>query len=196
VQRATASNFDLTRLSRIFVCPSAPWSESLVKSTYANITSYGMSDNWAEWYCPDDCYNGTGAAHSFVEAVAPANTVIFVETVGANNAYPGFSLALTPIDGGNSGNTYYGNCKKNGQGKFSLAREFTLVSWRHSEQKPYWCATPPNAGVMTTVAYSDGHVKVKSIGQLSDFKEWAIKQGAGDVGCRNNVDGERGCWYP
>ena len=139
---------------------------------------------------------GHGASHSFVEAVAPANTILYVETLNNGNVnYPGFSLALTPIDGGNSGNTYYGNCNRSGFGKYSLEREFTNISWRHTEQKTNWCEKVPS-GAIIHVAYSDGHTKARAIGQAADFKEWAVKQGGGDVGRVQNAYGATGCWYP
>jgi prepilin-type N-terminal cleavage/methylation domain-containing protein/prepilin-type processing-associated H-X9-DG protein len=195
-------NFDITKDSRVFICPSAPFNASLLQGALANVPSMGISDNWAEWYCPADCNNGYGATHSFVEAVAPANTVYYAETEGANNAYPGFSLALTPIDGGNSGSTYYGNCKTQGYGPYSIPRMFTTMSWRHTAQKAKWCDAPPggvnDGSARITVAYADGHVKAQTTGQLSDFRQWAVMQGAGDVGCVTNThgDGTKGCWYP
>ena len=194
------NSHDFTKASRVFVCPSAPFNAAVVSSYgLSNISSMGMSDNWAEWYCPNDCNNGYGASHSFIEAVAPANTILFVETLSNGDVnYPGFSLALTPIDGSNSGNTYYGGCNSKGYGAFSIPRMFTNISWRHSERKVTWCSAPSANSDMVTSAYADGHVKSRTLGQLADFKEWAIKQGAGDVGCYPNTygDGSNGCWYP
>ena len=97
---------------------AAPYNGQTVGATYANVPSMGYSDNWAEWYCPADCNNGYGTAHSFVEAAAPASTVMYAEAQGYRNQYPGFSLALTPVDGGNGGRTYYGNCRTAGYGPY------------------------------------------------------------------------------
>jgi prepilin-type N-terminal cleavage/methylation domain-containing protein/prepilin-type processing-associated H-X9-DG protein len=195
-------NYDITKDSRVFICPSAPFPEATLKKSLANVPSLGISDNWAEWYCPSDCNNGYGATHSFVEAVAPANTIYYAETLSNGNTLPGFSLALTPIDGGNSGSTYYGVCNSKGYGKYSIPRMFPTISWRHTAQKVNFCDAPPggpnDASAKVTVAYADGHVKQPTLGQLRDYRQWAVMQGNGDVGCQQNVygDGSNGCWYP
>jgi len=174
--------------SRVFICPSAPFYPSNLTAQLDNVTSIGMSDNWAEWYCPGDCNDGTGAGHSFVECVAPANTVFYEETWDGESL-PGFSLAYSPIDGTN------GFC---GRSQWDLAQNFFDASWRHSEANKTnsGCIEPTQAGDMCTVAYADGHVKAQTLGALNNYALWAIKAGAGDVGCYKNVDGTKGCWYP
>ena len=201
------NSHDFNQASKAFICPSAPYSPEAIGGAngykYSNISSYGMSDNWAEWYCPAGCPNGTGVAHSFVEAVAPSNTVLFVETLNSNDTdFPGFSLAMSPVDGGNSGATYYGNCNTGGYGAYSIPRMFTNISWRHTQRKAKWCAAPPgganDGSPIVTVGFADGHVKSMTLGALRDFKYWSVLQGGGDVGCVANTygDGTTKCWYP
>jgi len=206
VQRQASHDFN--QASKVFICPSSPFDPATFGNgagqyTLSNITAYGMSDNWAEWYCPSGCPNGTGLAHAFSEAVAPSDTVLFLETLngtGDDNGpgYPGFSLSMSPIDGGNSGGSYYTPCTGANTGTFSYARMFTTISWRHYEKKNKWCQAPSSAAVLVNVAYADGHVKGEPIGRLADFKKWAIFQGKGDVGCVKNQYGDNsdGCWYP
>lgn len=80
VQAQGSHNFNAA--SKVFVCPDAPYDPTVIAQYgYSNVSSYGLSDNWAEWYCPDDCNNGTGQAHSFSEAVAPAETILLAETM-------------------------------------------------------------------------------------------------------------------
>jgi prepilin-type N-terminal cleavage/methylation domain-containing protein/prepilin-type processing-associated H-X9-DG protein len=187
---------DFNTASRVFVCPDAPYDSTAVAAHgISNASSYGLSDNWAEWYCPDDCNNGTGQAHSFTEAVAPSETILLAETMNNTEAqFPGSSLAMTPIDGGNSGYSYK-PCDTAKSPTFSPARQFLNLSWRHTQTKEAWCDPPPS-NARVNVAYADGHVRSASLSQLSDFRQWAILQGNGDVGCRMNTDGQKGCWYP
>lgn len=178
------------------VSPDAPYDAGVIAQyPLSNVSSYGLSDNWAEWYCPDDCNNGTGQAHSFAEAVAPAETILLAETMNNTEAtYPGSSLAMTPIDGGNTGYSYH-NCDLAHAAPFSPAREFLNLSWRHTQTKSSWCDPPP-ANARVSVAYADGHVRSIPLPQLADFRQWAIRQGDGDVGAAQNVDGQMGHWYP
>jgi prepilin-type N-terminal cleavage/methylation domain-containing protein/prepilin-type processing-associated H-X9-DG protein len=194
VQRQTSHDFNTA--SKVFVCPDAPYDATAITGhPISNTSSYGLSDNWAEWYCPDDCNNGTGQAHSFTEATAPANTVLLAETLNnKDEKFPGTSLALTPVDGSNSGYSY-AYCTAPAQSKFSLARKFLNLSWRHQQRKGTWCDVPPSDARLN-VAYADGHVHSVTLVQLSDYRQWAVKQGEGDTGCYTNVDGQPGCWYP
>ncbi|MGI4789347.1 MAG: type II secretion system protein [Janthinobacterium lividum] len=194
VQPQSTHNFSTA--SKIFVCPDAPYDAAAIAAyPLSNTSSYGLSDNWAEWYCPDDCNNGTGQAHSFSEAIAPSETILLAETMNNTEAkFPGFSLAMTPIDGGNSAYSYH-NCDLAKSPTFSLARQFLNLSWRHTQTKEAWCDPPPS-GARVSVAYADGHVRSASLSQLSDFRQWAILQGDGDTGCHRNSDGQSGCWYP
>jgi prepilin-type N-terminal cleavage/methylation domain-containing protein/prepilin-type processing-associated H-X9-DG protein len=190
VQSQTGNN--LNNASRIFICPSAPYNAAAITADgRSNITSFGMSDNWAEWDCPGDCNDGTGASHSFVEVVTPSTNVLFSETMYPNEqttGLPGFSLAYPPIDGTN------GHCGSGNQ--WDLGQNFEDNSWRHSEHKQTWCSEPTNAADQLTVAYADGHVKSQTLGALNNYALWAIKAGGGDVGCYKNIDGTNGCWYP
>lgn len=194
----TQRSHNLNTASRVFFCPDAPDdAAALTRYGLSNRTSYGLSDNWVDWYCPDDCNNGTGQPHTFTEAVAPASTVLLAETMfQTDTEFPGFALANTPIDGGNTG-YYYANCDAAGQPAFSAARMFVDLSWRHQQAKSAWCAVPPS-DARINIAYADGHVRSASIAQLSDFRQWSILQGSGDVGCHPNWggDGTNGCWYP
>lgn len=192
----TQASHDLNSASKVFVCPSAPYDAAAITlHKISNTPSYGLSDHWAEYYCPDDCNNGTGAGHSFSEAGAPAGTVLLAETLSNTDVqFPGFSLALSPIDGGNTA-YFYRACDSAGRASFSPARMFNVLSWRHTQRKLAWCDVPPS-DAHVNVAYADGHVKAVTLAQLSDFKQWAILQGNGDVGCHPNIDGQTGCWYP
>jgi prepilin-type N-terminal cleavage/methylation domain-containing protein len=193
VQRQDAHDFNTA--SKVFVCPSAPYNaQAITAHGLANVSSYGMTDNWAEWYCPDDCNNGTGQSHSFAEAVAPAGTILLAATLVSGDAFPGMSLALTPIDGGDVG-YLFAPCDSGRKQDFSGARMFNDLSWRHSAQKSDWCTDPPSSA-RVSVCYADGHAASRNIAQLSDFRQWAVRQGNGDVGCRTNMDGVYGCWYP
>ena len=187
---------DFNRASKVFICPDAPYDAATVAQYgYSNVSSYGLSDNWAEWYCPDDCNNGTGQAHSFVEASAPAETILLAETMNNTDAlFPGASLAMTPIDGSNTGYSYH-NCDLAHAPAFSPAREFLNLSWRHTQAKHLWCDAPP-ANARVNVAYADGHVRAAPLPILADFRQWAIKQGDGDVGLGHSADGQTGHWYP
>ncbi|MDR3711039.1 MAG: type II secretion system protein [Capsulimonadaceae bacterium] len=192
------SGHDLNTASAIFICPSAPYSPAAVTShAISNDPSYGLTDNWAEWYCPDDCNNGTGQAHSLTEAISPGQTIMFTETLTDGDVdYPGIALALTPIDGANTG-YWYSDCDAQKIPSFSVQRMFVDISWRHQARKVNWCDTPPS-GALVNVAYADGHAASRTLAQLSDFRQWSIKQGKGDVGCHYNTggDGSWGCWYP
>ena len=194
VQSQPTHNFNTT--SKVFVCPDAPYDASAMPGYgYSNVSSYGLSDNWAEWYCPDDCNNGTGQAHSFSEATAPAETILLAETMNnTETTYPGSSLAMTPIDGGNVGYSYHA-CDLAGSPTFSPARQFLNLSWRHTARKETWCDPPP-PDARANVAYADGHVRAETLTRLADFRRWAVMQGAGDVGCHPNADSQPGCWYP
>ena len=194
VQRQTSHDFNAA--SRVFVCPDAPYDASAVsKHLISNSSSYGLSDNWADWYCPDDCNNGTGQARAFSEAPAPAETVLLAETLNnTDTQFPGASLALTPIDGANTGYWYH-NCDVASSPTFSAARMFLNLSWRHQARKAAWGDAPPS-DARINVAYADGHVKAETVSRLSEFRRWAVLQGAGDVGCHPNVDGQVECWYP
>jgi len=194
VQAQGSHNFDAA--SKVFVCPDAPYdAAAIAKYSYSNVSSYGLSDNWAEWYCPNDCNNGTGQAHSFTEALAPAETILLAETMNNTEAtYPGASLAMTPIDGSNTGYSYH-NCDLANSPAFSPARKFLNLSWRHTQTKSSWCDPPP-ANARVSVAYADGHVRSAPLPQLTDFRQWAIRQGDGDVGAAKNTDGQMGHWYP
>lgn len=203
------NNHNFNNASKAFICPSAPYDPAKVTAWgYSNVTSYGLSDNWAENWCPSGCANGTEASHSFAEAVSPSSTVLLAETMfispvagfngaEADNGQPGYSLAYSPIDGSTSGSPY-AKCTGANTGSWSLARMFNNISWRHSEPKNFACVVPSSAADIVNVAYSDGHVKGETLGTLSDFRRWSIKQGAGDVGCVNNMYGDKtmGCWYP
>ena len=194
VQAQESHNFGTA--SKVFVCPDAPYDmAAIAQYGYSNVSSYGLSDNWAEWYCPDDCNNGTGEAHSFSEAVAPAGTILLAETMNnTDTQFPGASLAMTPIDGSNTGYSYH-PCDLAHAPAFSPARKFLNLSWRHIESKHAWCdAPPPNARV--NVAYADGHVRAAPLAVLADFRQWAILQGSGDVGSGQSADGQSGKWYP
>ncbi|BDI34161.1 hypothetical protein CCAX7_62120 [Capsulimonas corticalis] len=194
VQRQDSHDFNSA--SRVFVCPSAPYDAPTIRAHgISNVSSYGLSDNWADWYCPDDCNNGTGQSHSFAEAVAPSGTILLAETLIDNDqAYPGLSLALTPVDGGDAG-YLFSACDLRAQPAFSPARMLNNLSWRHTERKPAWCV-PPSGFARVNVAFADGHVASRSSAQLLDFREWSVLQGAGDVGCRTSTKGGYGCWYP
>lgn len=194
VQRQPTHDFNTA--SRVFVCPDAPYDAAAMPGYgYSNVSSYGLSDNWAEWYCPDDCNNGTGQAHSFAEATAPAETILLAETMNnTETTYPGSSLAMTPIDSGNSGYSYHA-CDIAGAAAFSPARQFLNLSWRHTARKAAWCDPPP-ADARINVAYADGHVRAETLARLSEFRRWAVLQGSGDVGCHASADGQPGCWYP
>jgi len=191
---------DFNGASKVFVCPDVSYNAALITTHgISNVASYGMSDNWAEWYCPAGCSNGTGVSHSFTECINPATNVVYEETLNnpEGSGYPGFDLAMSPIDGGNSGATYYGNCTGANQGTYSLARMFTNASWRHSDSKSKWCDVP-TTNARVSVAFADGHVKSMPVATLADYHYWAIKDGGGDVGCVANTfgDGTTKCWYP
>jgi len=192
----TQGSHNFNSASKVFVCPSAPYDATAITlHKLSNQPSYRLSDNWSEYYCPDDCNNGTGAAHAFSEAVAPAGTVLLAETLSnTDEKLPGFGLALSPIDGSNT-HSFYAACDSAGRAPFSMARMFNVLSWRHTQRKAAWCDVPPS-DAQVNVAYADGHVKAVTLAQLSDFKQWAIMQGAGDVGHHLNIDGQDGHWYP
>ena len=192
----TQASHDFNTASRVFVCPDAPYNAAAMAAQgISNVSSYGLSDNWGEWYCPDDCNNGTGQAHSFTEAVAPSETILLAETMNnTESKFPGTSLALTPIDGGNTAYSY-SVCDTAGAAPFSPARQLLNLSWRHTQSKQVWCDPPPS-NARVTVAYADGHVRSVPIARLLDFRQWAIMQGQGDTGYRRNVDGQIGNWYP
>ena len=194
VQAQGSHNFN--DASKVFVCPDAPYdAAAIAKYPLSNVSSYGLSDNWAEWYCPDDCNNGTGQAHAFTEALAPAETILLAETMNnTETTYPGASLAMTPIDGSNTGYSYH-PCDLAGSPAFSPAREFLNLSWRHTQTKASWCDPPP-ANARVSVAYADGHVRSAPLPQLADFRQWAIRQGEGDVGAAKTTNGQMGHWYP
>ena len=128
----TQTSHNPNSASKVFVCPDAPYDAAAISTLgISNTTSYRLSDNWAEWYCPNDCNNGTGQAHSFSEAVAPANTVLLAETLNnTDDRFPGASLAQTPVDGANTGYSYAA-CDSPSQPAPSPAREFLNLSWRH-----------------------------------------------------------------
>jgi prepilin-type N-terminal cleavage/methylation domain-containing protein/prepilin-type processing-associated H-X9-DG protein len=184
---------DFSTASRTFMCPSD--TQQVSPGTSFPVSSYGLSDNWADWYCPDDCNSGTGQAHSFSEAMMPSHTILLAETLtDSSSPNPTFAHALTPIDGGNSGYTYT-PCDNVNSPSFSTSRMFLNLSWRHTQHKSSYCEPPPQQA-RVNVTYADGHVASRTVEQLSDFREWAIFQGHGDVGCTKNVDSEYGCWYP
>lgn len=184
------------RRDRIFVCPSAPFDTAAAAGLPGSLgTSYGLSDNWLDVVCPDDCPDSTGVPHALREAVAPAETVLVAETVfRTDSGLPGYPLALPPIDGGNRG-FLYAACDAAGLPPFSPARRLADVSWRHTAPKAGWCAEPP-AGARVAVVYADGHVGSPTGMALSEFRRWSLRQGEGDSGCRPDADGQRGCWYP
>jgi prepilin-type N-terminal cleavage/methylation domain-containing protein/prepilin-type processing-associated H-X9-DG protein len=191
------SSHDFNTASKLFVCPDASYNAAQVTAHgTSEIASYGMSDDWAEWWCPGDCNSGTGIAHAFVECVNPASNVLFSETLYSpdNVGLPGYALAYTPVDGSNS----YTECTKPNTGAFTLAALFDNISWRHSETKTNWCDPPSNTSDLINVAFADGHAKAMSLGTLADLRYWSLKQGYGDVGCETNVYGDKttACWYP
>ncbi|MBV9852059.1 MAG: prepilin-type N-terminal cleavage/methylation domain-containing protein [Armatimonadetes bacterium] len=80
VQRQATADFN--GASKVFVCPSAPYDAAQV-TAFGNsaLTSYGLTDDWVDQICPDDCSGTTGVPHAFGEAVAPAGTVLLAETM-------------------------------------------------------------------------------------------------------------------
>ena len=202
------ASHDFNNASKAFICPSSPFDPGKA-TTYglSNITSYGLSDNWAESFCPAGCPNGTAAGHNFTEVVSPSSNVLLAETVYGprteNDAeFPGYSLAYPPINGGSTStnvNNPIGACVALGNSAaYNPAKMFSTLSWRHSGKKNKWCETPPSLAMRVNVAYADGHVKSESLGTLADFRRWAIKDGKGDYGCVTNTNGDNstGCWYP
>lgn len=128
--------------------------------------------------------------------------MLFVETLSdGDDKYPGSSLAMSPVDGGNTSGSYFNVCNA-AYGAYSIPRMFTNISWRHTQRKARWCDAPPGGATdgspFVTVGFADGHAKAMTLGQLRDFKYWAVKQGNGDVACMANSggDGATGCWYP
>ena len=128
----TQTSHNPNSASKVFVCPDAPYDAAAISTLgISNTTSYRLSDNWAEWYCPNDCNNGTRQVHSFSEAVATPNTVPLAETLNnTDDRFPGASLAQTPVDGANTGYSYAA-CDSPSQPAPSPAREFLNLSWRH-----------------------------------------------------------------
>lgn len=186
---------DFNGASKIFVCPSAPYDAAAISAHgRSSVPSYGLSDNWVDYICPDDCPSSTEVAHAFSEASDPAGTVLLAETMYSTNAArPGYALATPPIDGGDSG-FIYNTCGPD-QPAFSPGRMLLTLSWRHSGSKDAWCADPPT-GARVNVAYADGHVKSETTTQLLNFRQWSLRQGAGDSGCHPDANGQKGCWYP
>jgi prepilin-type N-terminal cleavage/methylation domain-containing protein/prepilin-type processing-associated H-X9-DG protein len=193
VQKQASDDFNTA--SKVFVCPSAPYDATQVATFgLSSVPSYGLSDDWVDFVCPDDCQQATEVPHAFGDAVAPAQTVLLAETMYHSNAsLPGYALATPPIDGGNS-HFIYDQCDSAGAPAFSHARMLADLSWRHTEPKT-GCAAPPT-DAFVNVAYADGHVKSVTTAQLLHFSQWSLRQGAGDSGCRPDTDGQIGCWYP
>ncbi|MBV9852051.1 MAG: type II secretion system protein [Armatimonadetes bacterium] len=198
VQRQASADFN--GASKVFVCPAAPYDAAQVTAFGSSaLPSYGLSDNWVDQVCPDDCWASTGVPHALGEAVAPSGTVLLAETMArTERGLPGYALATPPIDGGNMngpGGPYF-DCGP-GEGAFSPARMLADLSWRHAAPKAAWCADPP-AGARIGVAYADGHVASVTAARLSAFRQWSLRQGAGASGCRPDAagDGQGGCWYP
>lgn len=202
------ASHDFNNASKAFICPSAPFSPTNATNYgLSNITSYGLSDNWAESFCPAGCANGTAMSHTFAECVSPSSNVLIAETIYGPKSedvaeFPGYSLAYPPINGGSTStnvNNPIGACVALGNSaSYGYAKMFSTLSWRHSGKKNKWCETPANLALRVNIGYADGHVKSETLGNLADFRRWAIKDGKGDVGCVANTygDGTTGCWYP
>ena len=87
---------DFSTASKVFMCPSD--AQGVSQRTQRPVASYGLSDNWADWYCPADCNNGTGQAHSFNEAISPSSTILLAETMtDSTSTNPTHAHALSPI---------------------------------------------------------------------------------------------------
>jgi prepilin-type N-terminal cleavage/methylation domain-containing protein/prepilin-type processing-associated H-X9-DG protein len=184
--------------SRVFVCPSAPDDPAAVRQFgHSSCPSYGLTDDWMQQVCPDDCQQPGPGPIALSQAVAPANTILLAETMyRTDRGLPGYGLALPPIDAGNSG-FVYADCDAAGSAPFSPARMLVDLSWRHSGPKAAWCADPPS-WARINVAYADGHVRSATAAQLRDFRPWSVMQGRGTSGCYPDTagDGGQGCWYP
>ena len=115
---------DFNGASKVFVCPSAPYDAAKASAFgLSSIPSYGLSDNWVDVICPNDCEASTEVPHAFGEAQAPSQTVLLAETMYRTDTagLPGYGLATPPIDGGNRG-FIYANCDSANSAAFSPAR--------------------------------------------------------------------------
>ena len=167
--------------SEVMYCPDDPLKNSSARATskYANLTTYGLNDDWMQQYGPAEVFpgcqmsNGKGGllcqSLSLPYAVTPANTILLSEG-WSGSAHSSFDTAYGATDQND------GWCS---QGP-NIAVEDALagVQWLHrgsmrTDQYGNWCDMPA-PGVITNVAFSDGHVKGMQTMKLIDHLLWSV----------------------
>lgn len=183
-------------LSKIFFDPIENFYAQPTVGSYGNETSWGISDDFINWYGPHNVYN-TLLPVNFSAVAGPANNAYFVETWGGflNSNYPGEAEALSVFDlnnytwtaaspntegctgagcvnisSGYSGPPGCANC-------WNGAWKTTLAPYNSAYNKTYNHQMADGSGV-NNVGFADGHVKSVHVGALctgaSALQYWSI----------------------
>jgi len=145
-----------TDLSKVFFDPIETFTaQPDGTGNYGNVASWGISDDLVNAWCPSQpvAYFSTFLPVNQGQVVAPADTIVFVETYDwiHGGKYPGAALALSFFDDG-----AYVPGKTTG---WLTGAQITL-------QSPYSASYPktsnyqePDPNGFNNVAFCDGHVK-------------------------------------
>jgi prepilin-type N-terminal cleavage/methylation domain-containing protein len=154
----------LANLSQVFICPDATYDPVAAASTacgnLGNLTSYGLTDDIVNQYCPPGVHN-TYIPVTLSQIVTPASALMVVETYDTvcNGKEPGSSYSLSYFDirSGVNGAIY------NLVGRHGASYTKTSVTQ----------APDPNSTTMSV--FCDGHVKAIHTGDLTTKGDyWSI----------------------
>lgn len=169
IQKAanTKGQASLDDISKIFVDPAKPYKNQKGTSLegFGNVTSWGISDDIVQWYCP----NGVASVYfpqSGSVAVSPANSLIFAETwdyYSTNHDLPGCALTRSFFDNNSGAAT-----------DINGAMRFLDSPHNASYKKTAILQEADPKGFNATI-FCDGHAKAIPTGKLTHSGElWSL----------------------
>lgn len=152
----------LSDLSGVYRCPNTTSDPALEKQFgYGNITSYGISDDIADWWGPPSVKQSY-FSRGLPDVQAPANAVLLVETwdwFTTQHTLPGAALALSFFDVRSGVN----GAQATVDGRHNAAFKKTVVTQ----------AADPRSN--NSVVFCDGHVKSIRTGDLTTKGDlWSV----------------------
>ena len=171
-QNSVSNQATIDKLSGVFIDPVKGYATQEGSAyTNGNITSWGISDDIVDWYCPNGVPSGY-YPRSFSAVVAPAEALEFTETwdiFSPTHNLPGAALAYSFFDyndvDGNNPNTVRG----------TGAQQSLDSPHNASYKRTMRNGNEPDPKGLNVTIFCDGHVKAMVTGQLTrQGKYWSL----------------------